>query len=60
MRRKNQYLMLPLAAVAVSMLAGCSSMGSLLGQNQPVLSPAAKAAAEMPLEKDAVVNTQET
>ena len=60
MRRKNQYLMLPLAAVAVSMLAGCSSMGSLLGQNQPVLSPAAKAAAEMPLEKEAVVNTQET
>lgn len=60
MRRKNQYLMLPLAAVAVSMLAGCSSMGSLFGQNQPVLSPAAKAAAEMPLEKEAVVNTQET
>ena len=60
MRRKNQYLMLPLAAVAVSMLAGCSSMGSLLGQNQPVLSPAAKAAAEMPLEKEPVVNTQET
>ena len=60
MRRKNQYLMLPLAAVAVSMLAGCSSMSSLLGQNQPVLSPAAKAAAEMPLEKEPVVNTQET
>ena len=60
MRRKNQHLMLPLAAVAVSILAGCSSMGGLLGQNQPVLSPAAKAAAEMPLEKEPVVNTQET
>ena len=60
MRRKKQYLMLPLAAAAVSMLTGCSSMGSLFGQNQPVLSPAAKAAAEMPLEKEAVVNTQET
>ena len=52
--------MLPLAALAVSMLSGCSGMSSLMGQSQPALSPAAKAAAEMPLEKDPVVNTQET
>lgn len=57
---KNPHLMLPLAAVALSMLTGCSSMGSLLGQSQPQLSPAAKAAAEMPLEKEVAVNTQET
>lgn len=60
MTYKSQHLMLPVAAVAMSMLAGCSSMGNLLGSNQPVLSPAAKAAAEMPLEKDPVVNTQDT
>ena len=60
MTYKSQYLMLAVAAVAMSMLAGCSSMGNLLGSNQPVLSPAAKAAAEMPLEKDPVVNTQDT
>ena len=52
--------MLPLAALAMTMLSGCSNLGALVGQNQPVLSPAAKAAAEMPLEKDPVVNTQET
>ncbi|QXZ09115.1 hypothetical protein KUF54_13945 [Comamonas sp. Y33R10-2] len=57
---KNPHLMLPLAAVALSMLTGCSSMGSLMGQSQPQLSPAAKAAAEMPLEKEVAVNTQET
>lgn len=57
---KNPYLMLPLAALTVSMLSGCSNLGALMGQNQPALSPAAKAAAEMPLEKDPVVNTQDT
>ncbi len=58
--KNHPYLMLPLAALAVSMLSGCSNLGALMGQNQPALSPAAKAAAEMPLEKDPVVNTQDT
>ena len=58
--KNTPYLMLPLAALAVSVLSGCSNLGALVGQNQPALSPAAKAAAEMPLEKDPVVNTQET
>lgn len=60
MRNNKQYMMLPLAVAAMAMLSGCSSMGNLLGQNQPVLSPAAKAAADMPLEKEAVVDTQDT
>ena len=60
MTNKNQVLRLPLAALAVAVLSGCSGMGGLMGQGQPALSPAAKAAAEMPLEKEPVVNTQET
>lgn len=60
MRNNKQYMMLPLAVAAMAMLSGCSSMGNLLGQNQPVLSPAAKAAADRPLEKEAVVDTQDT
>ncbi|MDR0216237.1 MAG: tetratricopeptide repeat protein [Comamonas sp.] len=58
--KNTPYLMLPLAALTVSMLSGCANLGALMGQNQPALSPAAKAAAEMPLEKDPVVNTQDT
>ncbi|MDR2298808.1 MAG: tetratricopeptide repeat protein [Comamonas sp.] len=58
--KSTPYLMLPLAALTVSMLSGCANLGALMGQNQPALSPAAKAAAEMPLEKDPVVNTQDT
>lgn len=60
MTRNTQYLMLPLAAAAMALLSGCSGMGNLLGQSQPVLSPAAKAAADRPLEKEAVVDTQDT
>ena len=60
MKKESRYLMLPLAAATMALLSGCSSMGNLLGQNQPVLSPAAKAAADRPLEKEAVVDTQDT
>ncbi len=60
MRNNKQYMMLPLAVATMAMLSGCSSMGNLLGQSQPVLSPAAKAAADRPLEKEAVVDTQDT
>ncbi|MEX8194006.1 hypothetical protein [Comamonas guangdongensis] len=60
MTNQNQALGLSLAALAVAVLSGCSGMGSLMGQAQPALSPAAKAAAEMPLEKEPVVNTQDT
>lgn len=60
MRNNKQYMMLPLAIATMAMLSGCSSMGNLLGQSQPVLSPAAKAAADRPLEKEAVVDTQDT
>lgn len=60
MTRNTQYLMLPLAAAAMALLSGCSGMGNLLGQSQPVLSPAARAAADRPLEKETVVDTQET
>ena len=60
MKKESRYLMLPLATAAMALLAGCSSVGNLLGQNQPALSPAAKAAADMPLEKEAVVDTQDT
>lgn len=60
MRKESRYLMLPLAAATMALLSGCSSMGNLLGQSQPVLSPAAKAAADRPLEKEAVVDTQDT
>lgn len=60
MKKESRYLMLPLAAAAMALLSGCSSMGNLLGQSQPVLSPAAKAAADRPLEKEAVVDTQDT
>lgn len=60
MKKESRYLMLPLAAATMALLSGCSSMGNLLGPNQPVLSPAAKAAADRPLEKEAVVDTQDT
>ena len=60
MKKESRYLMLPLAAATMALLSGCSSMGNLLGQNQSVLSPAAKAAADRPLEKEAVVDTQDT
>lgn len=60
MKKESRYLMLPLAAATMALLSGCSSMGNLLGQNQPVLSPAAKAAADRPLEQEAVVDTQDT
>ena len=60
MKKESRYLMLPLAAATMALLSGCSSMGNLLGQSQPVLSPAAKAAADRPLEKEAVVDTQDT
>ncbi|WKL13579.1 hypothetical protein QYQ99_14135 [Comamonas testosteroni] len=60
MKKESRYLMLPLAAASIALLSGCSSMGNLLGQSQPVLSPAAKAAADRPLEKEAVVDTQDT
>jgi len=60
MKKERRYLMLPLAAATMALLSGCSSMGNLLGQSQPVLSPAAKAAADRPLEKEAVVDTQDT
>ncbi|TYK70840.1 tetratricopeptide repeat protein [Comamonas sp. Z3] len=60
MRNNKQYMILPLAVATMAMLSGCSSMGNLLGQSQPVLSPAAKAAADRPLEKEAVVDTQDT
>lgn len=60
MKKESRYLMLPLAAATMALLSGCSSMGNLMGQNQPVLSPAAKAAADRPLEKEAVVDTQDT
>lgn len=60
MKKESRYLMLPLAAATMALLSGCSSMGNLLGQNQLVLSPAAKAAADRPLEKEAVVDTQDT
>lgn len=60
MKKESRYLMLPLAAATMALLSGCSSMGNLLGQNQPVLSPAAKAAADRPLEKETVVDTQDT
>ncbi|WP_057093866.1 tetratricopeptide repeat protein [Comamonas thiooxydans] len=60
MKKESRYLMLPLAAATITLLSGCSSMGNLLGQSQPVLSPAAKAAADRPLEKEAVVDTQDT
>lgn len=60
MRNNKQYMMLPMAVATMAMLSGCSSMSNLLGQSQPVLSPAAKAAADRPLEKEAVVDTQDT
>jgi len=60
MKKESRYLMPPLAAATMALLSGCSSMGNLLGQNQPVLSPAAMAAADRPLEKEAVVDTQDT
>lgn len=60
MKKESRYLMLPLAVATMALLSGCSSMGNLLGQSQPVLSPAAKAAADRPLEKEAVVDTQDT
>lgn len=60
MKKESRYLMLPLAAATMALLSGCSSMGNLLGQSQPVLSPAAKAATDRPLEKEAVVDTQDT
>ncbi|BDR11703.1 tetratricopeptide repeat protein [Comamonas thiooxydans] len=60
MKKESRYLMPPLAAATMALLSGCSSMGNLLGQNQPVLSPAALAAADRPLEKEAVVDTQDT
>lgn len=60
MKKESRYLMLPLAAATMALLSGCSSLGNLLGPNQPVLSPAAKAAADRPLEKEAVVDTQDT
>lgn len=60
MKKESRYLMLPLAAATMALLSGCSSLGNLLGPNQPMLSPAAKAAADRPLEKEAVVDTQDT
>lgn len=55
-----RYCLLPLAALLMTVFSGCANVGSLMGGNQPVLPPAAKAAADMPAEKDPVINTQET
>ena len=41
MKKESRYLMLPLAAATMALLSGCSSLGNLLGPNQPALSPAA-------------------
>ncbi|MEG1736145.1 MAG: tetratricopeptide repeat protein, partial [Comamonas sp.] len=58
MRKNHSTLVLPAVAVITTLLTGCAGLG--LGKSEPMLSPAAKAAAEMPAAKDPVINTEET
>ncbi|WP_120971795.1 hypothetical protein [Comamonas sp. lk] len=58
MRKNHSTLVLPAVAVITTLLTGCAGLG--LGKSEPMLSPAAKAAAEMPTAKDPVINTEET
>lgn len=56
--RKTMPLVLPVVAAITTLLTGCAGLG--LGKSEPMLSPAARAAAEMPAAPDPVVNTEET